>query len=274
MKRPWLRFFGIGLLLFLLDGFVPSAALDEDLPPLEPPVTDEALLTRVALERGYHRSDAIVRRRLARNMRFATGAEAGGDAALVEEAIALGMHTSDLVVQRRLAQKVTLQIQEQARRPEPTEAELQAYVDANAARFTEPERVRATQIYFRSEPAAREALAALAAEPDAADGLGDALPIPRQLPPLSERELARQLGPAFASAVLALPDGGWSGPVASAYGHHLVWIHERRPARRSPLEVVRTEARESLLAERGAQRLRETRARWRSERGLDARGEG
>lgn len=274
LKRPWLRFFGIGLLLFLVDGLIPSAAPEETFPPLEAPVSDEALLTRVGLERGYHRSDAIVRRRLARNMRFATAQEERSDAELVDEAIALGMHYSDLVVSRRLAQKVTLLIQEQARHPEPSDDELQAYLEAHTERFTEPERVRITQLYFREEGSASEARRALAESLEGAEQVGDALPIPRKLPPLSERELARQLGPSFAAGVMGLPDGGWSAPVESAYGHHLVWVHERRPARRSALEVVRAEVRESLLAERSARKLSDTLAEWRTERGLDTRSEG
>lgn len=268
MKRPLLRFAVLGLLLFLTDGFWSMGAGGAaGLAPLVPPVSDDAVWFHEALARGYHRTDAIVRRRLARNMRFASSDEDRTDAELVDDAIALGMHESDLVVRRRLVQKMKLLVHDRVRRTEPTEAELAAYLEANAARFTEPERVRVTQVYFRDEARARAAASRLRG-PDELDHVGDPLPIPRHLPPHSQAELARQLGPAFAAAVFAAADGHWVGPFASAYGAHWVWIHERRPATRSALETVRSEVRESLLYERSQAAVAREIARLREKYGV------
>ena len=251
MKRPLLRFFLLGTLLYVGDLFWSATMPEAAAPvPLVGPVTDDEVWLHEALARGYHESDAIVRRRLARNMRFAGGDDDRTDAELVDEAIALGMHQSDLVVRRRLVQKLKLRVHERVRRSEPTEAELETYLAANEERFTEPARVRLTQIYFRDAESARAALSAGIAGPDAIDGIGHGLPIRRQLPPHSKTELARQLGSAFAEEAFDAADGAWTGPIESAYGHHLVWAHERRPALRSPLASVRSEVREGLLYER------------------------
>jgi hypothetical protein len=43
--------------------------------------------------------------------------------------------------------------------------------------------------------------------------------------------LDRTFGPGFAAAVAAVPERSWTGPVRSAYGLHLVWVHERVSAR-------------------------------------------
>ncbi|MDD9872864.1 MAG: peptidylprolyl isomerase [Deltaproteobacteria bacterium] len=283
MRRPLLRFALLGALLFAADfGWSARRA------PVEAPapgtvgaraeLPDDELLFREALARGWHRSDAIVQRRLARNMRFALesrGAAQRGDAALVREAIALGMHRSDRVVRRRLVQKLRLQIHAGARAQEPSEAELAAYLARHAARWTEPARRSLTQLYFRKRrdaEAARSALPALPAlsapsdspaphapAPEAEAGAlpaGDALPLPRHLAGRSRAELERLFGPDFASAAFRAPDAVWSGPIASSYGYHLVWIHQRRAAVLSKLSVVRPEVREALLYERGEAALR------------------
>lgn len=278
LNRPLLRFALLGALLFAAD-FLWSAR-NAPAPVPAPGAAgagaalpgDDELLFQEALARGWHRSDAIVRRRLARNMRFALeGGAAGGekreDAALVREAIALGMHRSDRVVRRRLVQKLRLQIHARARAQEPSEAELAAYLARHAARWTEPARRSLTQLYFRKLQDAEAALPSLPAlsalsnspAPNAkakALRVGDALPLPRHLAGRSRSDLERLFGPDFAAAAFDAPDAMWSGPIASSYGYHLVWIHGRRAAVLSKLSVVRPEVREALLYQRGQAALR------------------
>ena len=245
--RPLLRFALLGGLLFILDLAIAPAT------PLRPPATaldDDALLVDAAFARGFQRSDDVVRRRLAQNLRFARPDDERSEDALVEEAIRLGMHESDLVVRRRLALKMRLLLAERAYEREPNEAELTAYLAAHAGLFSEPERIALTQLYFESRTQAEAARAALEAGTAAPERLGGALPLPRELPPHSHAELAARFGPAFAEAALAGPDGDWFGPVRSAYGFHLLRIRERTPARRSELATVRSALREALLAER------------------------
>jgi len=271
VPRAWLRFVLLGLLLFGVDlAFGHKAA---PLPPLAVGATpsDEELLLARALARGEERRDPVVRRRLAQNMRFALGTSDASEDVLVAQALALGMQRSDLVARRRLAQIVSLEIQGAARHPEPDPTELRAYFEAHAARWTEPARVTLVQIPFASAAAARAALAGLPALPDSSDaGATPApgartLPIPRALPPSSQAELVRLLGPAFARGIADLPLRHWSGPVPSAYAQHLVWVVERTPAHLSAFETVQGAVREALLAERSQRALHDTLARWRAE---------
>ena len=276
-RRPLVRFVLIGSVLFALFG---RGFPDQPGPPtLAPDASDEEVLFREALARDYHRSDAIVRRRLARNLRFArsepTGrtlslpardAVARSDAGLVDESIALGMHETDRVVRRRLVQKVKLGVTTRARAREPGDPELQAYLDAHPERFSRPARIRVSQIFFRDLERAASALdAAKRGQPIA----GDALPLPSDLSWLTRAEVATQLGPRFADAIWSLPAGAWQGPITSPYGAHLVRIHERRPAQTASLASVRSAVREALLEERAAlaleQRLTELRA-WHGSR--------
>jgi hypothetical protein len=247
VRRPLLRFALLGALLFAVDRAQPAPTLAHD-----PTLDDDGLLVAEALAHDLHRHDDVVRRRLVQNLRFVRPDDPRSDAALLDEAIALGLHETDLVVQRRLAQRMRLQLAAAVHANEPTEAELRAYLEAHAERFTEPARIRLTQLYFADAGRAEAARAALPAPEATAPLPGDPLPLPRALPPHSEAELAARFGPAFATAAFAAPEGRWVGPLGSAYGHHLVFVHARAPARLSRFETVRSELREALLAERGA----------------------
>lgn len=223
----------------------------------DPESVDEALW-RAARARGLERTDPVVRQRLIRNMRFVAGGR--DDATLYRDALALGLADSDEVVRRRLIAVMRRTLEGPTRASEPNDAELQAYLAAHHDRFAVPPRVRLSQIYLSRarrgaglEADARRLLARLAPDDVArAAGLGDPLPVPAHLPLSADADLARLFGPAFARAALDLPAGAWLGPVDSAYGTHLVWVHERVAGALPALDAVRPQVREALLEERAA----------------------
>jgi len=247
---------------------------------------DEEILYREALTRGYHQDDALVARRLIRNMRFLDEEEAdragdppsqeasnARDAELYREALALKMHESDLVVRRRLVQRMKLGVYAGARTPEPGEEELVAYLERHAEDFREPEQVRISQVFLsgerRGDTLEADAAALLArlrtgagkGEGEApADAelrqLGDPLPLPTAVPMRSEEQLARTFGDRFGRGVMGLPVGSWQGPVPSAYGVHLVWVHERRATRIPGLQELRVGVLDAVQRERGERALR------------------
>lgn len=269
VKRPLARFVLLGAALFALDRTL-GAQLASEAPPFAPGsvVSDDELLYREAVERGWHESDAVVRRRLAMNLAFAEGERGRDEGALVRDALALGMHESDVVVQRRLVQKMRLAFAQAARAREPSDAELAAFLEAHRARWTEAPRVRATQLYFATRERAEAVGAQLPADPAEAVALGEPLPFAARLPSLSHAELARQLGAAFADATFALAPSAWSAPIESSYGWHRVYVHERTPARETPLATVRGEVREALLAERADAAVHSALAQLRERWGL------
>jgi hypothetical protein len=193
---------------------------------------------------------------------------------LYAEALSLGLDRSDEVVRRRLVERMRLRSQQQTRSAEPTDAEIDAYVERNRARFLEPGRVGLTQVFLSRERRgerlaadAQELLARLEREhvsPADAARFGDPSPAPARLPAQSRRSLLRHFGPEFAERVLSQAPGVWAGPVPSAYGLHVVWVHEAVPPRMAPPERIRAAARELLLAERAAAALRATLERLRA----------
>lgn len=281
MLRPLLHFVWIGSLLFALDRLVLAmpAAPDpvvippgrvEDLraafraqagrAPSDPELAglvraevDDELLYREALASGFLHDDPVVQRRLVQNMRFAGADPERTNEALYAEALELGMERSDPVVRRRLVQRMRLAIESRALAEEPGEEALRAHYDENRERWREPARVSLVQLYFDGEPEgeARRALEALRGEgPDPPEDLGEPFLHAARQPPQSERELAARFGAGFAGEAFALAEGAWSGPIASSYGEHLVYVRERVPASQRPFDAVRSEVRLAVLAER------------------------
>jgi hypothetical protein len=180
------------------------------------------------------------------------------DEVLYREALALGLDRGDIIVRRRLVQKMEFLTEGLDPVPEPSDAELQAYLDAHAARWAEPERVTMTHVFVATDrhPDAAPALAAalrtrLAAGEDPA-GLGDPFLRGREFPDRSRPELAAVFGPELATAVMALPPGEWSQPLRSSYGLHLVRVAGHAPRRAARLADVRAQVAHEWTVERRA----------------------
>ena len=70
---------------------------------------------------------------------------------LYREARALGLERDDTIVRRRMAQKMEFFFQDIAARKEPSEQELQEFLDSNSDRFRKPARVSLTQVYLNRD---------------------------------------------------------------------------------------------------------------------------
>ena len=227
---------------------------------------DEEILFREARRIGLDQVDPVVRTRLVRNMRFLVGEDdERSDEELYAEALELGMDATDIVVRRRLVQQMRFLLEATAARVDPTDEELAAYVASRPERYRIPERVRLSHIYLSRDrrgaalDADAEALLQKLRDdstpPSAAREWGDPFLHPSTFGLQSERQLARQLGAEFAQSVMGLETEGWQGPVPSAYGSHLVWVHEREADHEPVLDTVRRSALSSLQAERNADAL-------------------
>ncbi len=224
---------------------------------------DEEVLHRQALALGLDRRDPMVRERLIRLGAFLSE-EPAHDQALEGEARRLGLDRSDIVIRRHLVQMMRLAAGRLGPSDLPTEAELQTYLVGHPEAFAQPARVRLVHVYLSRDRhgAALEAdakrlldeLRRAPAGPEAAAARGDAFIRGAEIGPASEVDLARIFGAEFARAVEDAVPHTWVGPVASAYGLHLVWVSERVAAAVPPLAAVRTQVLHRLLAERSEER--------------------
>ena len=227
---------------------------------------DEQILYHESRRIGLDRVDPIVRTRLVRNMRFlGEPDDPRSDEQLYAEALGLGMDESDLAVRRRLVQQMRFALGAAAPRVAPSDDELRAFVASRPHRYRIPARVRISHVYLSRdrrgaalEADARALLERIRLEgaaPQDARDLGDPFDYSPELALESERQIANRLGATFARDVMDLEPARWQGPIESAYGLHLVWLHEHQPAREPDLEAVRRSALSSLQAERDAEAL-------------------
>ena len=174
---------------------------------------------------------------------------------LYREALALGLDRDDQVIRRRLRQKMEFLSTDLTESKPPSEAELQAYLDAHSDRFRTSERLSFTQVYLKEDgqEQATALLQRLVGHPPSQlelDQLGDASLLPATLQLADQAETGRVFGQGFAEALSAAPSGRWSGPYASPYGLHLVYVSERLPAQEPKLSEVRTAVEREWRAER------------------------
>ncbi|MGH7789025.1 MAG: peptidyl-prolyl cis-trans isomerase [Candidatus Binatia bacterium] len=247
------------------------AATADDEAALVDQTIDEVLLFREALARGLDRHDRSLRTWLIDQMRILSDDPSGDPDALHRRALELGLDRSDMVVRRSLVQKMRLLAERADERP-PTEDELRAFYASQRDAFRAPDRVSFWQIFYASDRGAdrRAALARLAAlrtrpeSPSDAVRFGDSFAAPPHLVGQSQAQIAKWFGAPFASALERGAAGTWIGPVASAYGTHLVWIDARVPGDAPALEAVRGQILErwqsGQRAARRAQLLRDLRA--------------
>ncbi len=233
-----------------------------ELEALRREAVDEEILVREALSRELHQIDPVVRTRLVRNMRFAgLGGDAADDAALFDQALELGLERSDPIVRRRLVHHMKLEIFDSVELP--SSQDVRAHYVAHGDDFVAPAQVRFTHLFLaRDEPrATRELLTRLRTDvvaPHVAARASDPFPLGLELPLQTLPQIARSFGVGFAAALRELEPRAWAGPVESAFGTHLVWIHERPPARRLSLGEVATRLEAQLHEERKRAALRET----------------
>ena len=183
------------------------------------------------------------------------------DALLYREATALGLDREDAALRRRLAMKLEYLAKDVASAYEPTEAELQAWLDAHPERYAVDPRRAFTQVYLSTDkrgPEAEMDAAALLARlrgprPPEATEVGDPILLESRQPPMTLAEVGRQFGQAFADALFRVPVGGWEGPLVSGFGLHLVRVDEAQPGAAAILAAVRRKVLDDVLTEKKRQ---------------------
>ncbi len=202
-----------------------------------------ALGGRAMVERpGTVVVDAGVRARLAADHERREGAppteaelRAAADAwvegeVLRREARALGLDRGDLVVERRLAQKMGFLLRSEADPPAPTDADLQAVLDATPGAFAAPGRLRFEHRMFRTRQEAEAAVGT--------DDPGEPFIHGRSIDD-DAAGVDGRFGPGFAAALDDAPTGRWAGPVRSRFGHHVVRLERRAAAAAGTVETHR-----------------------------------
>ena len=176
--------------------------------------------------------------------------------AAYREALTLGLDRDDMIVRRRLRQKLEFLSDELATRTEPSDAELQSFLQTHTGLFQSEPLFSFRQIYFnpqlhggnlhRDMARALEVLERAGSRANTAD-LGDPFLLERSFKNISLSEVKKTFGDQFASALAALRLGKWQGPIDSGYGVHLVFVAQRSEGCLPALDEVRDQVRREWL---------------------------
>ena len=158
-------------------------------------------------------------------------------------ALALGLDRNDAIVRRRMRQKMEFLLDTGAYLQEPAAGELEAYFADNEDFYRKGLRLAFEQVYLGEAPEKKtiaSSLDALLSDPPSDPStLGESSLLPPQLGLSPQNAVDGVFGKGFFDLILELPPREWAGPIASAYGVHLVRILDRLPARTPPLEEIR-----------------------------------
>lgn len=165
----------------------------------------------------------------------------------VREASALGLDKDDTVIRRRLRLKMEFLNEVAADALAPTDAELEAYLQANAGAFEIDPMLAFQQVFLspdrhgdKIDQDAASILEVLLTSPttDPAS-LGDSSLLPTELSLTTKTSIGQTFGADFADALDKAALAQWTGPIKSAYGLHLIRVLERKPGRLPALDEVR-----------------------------------
>ncbi len=157
---------------------------------------------------------------------------------LYREALRLGLEQDDPVVRKRLANKMDYLASSMVETAPVSAATLQAWYTSHPQRFADDVRYSFDQRYFQQRSAAERALKQI--EAGGAVPAGEPISLPPRFTATSRREVSARMGSAFTSTLDGLAEGtGWSGPVASGFGWHLVKLGKRTTSKVPPFAAIR-----------------------------------
>ena len=144
------------------------------------------------------------------------------------EALRLGLDRDDEVVKKRLRNKMLAIAGAEAEAAQPSDAELQALLSKDPARYALPPRYTLTQRYLGEDTPALRARAAAALKAGSEGALPtEPFPLPGRLVDAAAFDLAQEFGDDFAAALATAPIGRWVA-LPSGFGLHLVRLEQRR----------------------------------------------
>ena len=160
---------------------------------------------------------------------------------LYREAVEIGLDKDDTIIRRRLRQKMEFLLDD-VTLVEPTDADLQLYLDNNTDRFRTDAIISFDQIYlneFSRDKAETMLISLRTGEVDNPNDLSESHLIPFRLESVSESIVSAQFGDKFKTLLFGLDVNEWTGPVESPFGIHLIRIDNIVAGRIPALQEIR-----------------------------------
>jgi hypothetical protein len=172
--------------------------------------------------------------------------------AAYREALVMGLDRDDTIVRRRLRQKLEFLSDNISSRAEPTDADLQAFLEKHPALFQSEPLFSFRQVYLNPQQHTgnlshdeAQLLARLQRADSGADlsSVGDSFLLAPSFQDVSLAEVKKLFGDQFVAALSTLAENRWQGPVGSGYGVHMVFLSRRVASRLPVLSEVRDRVR-------------------------------
>jgi hypothetical protein len=238
LREPLVQFLALGAILFVLHALVEKRGT-------EAPEKIVVSASRIAnLADGFERT---WRRQPSKEELQSLIEDYVRDEIFYRAGRAAGLDRDDVVIRRRVRQKMEF-LAEEISIAEPSQGELAAFLAANPDRFRSEDRLSFQHVFL--SPARRAgtidqdlkqvgAAISGAATPEDVAELGDPFLLGAEFHSVSPRDVASTFGEGFASRIFSLDQGRWSGPIASTFGQHFVFVTDRHNGSVPPLDSVR-----------------------------------
>lgn len=239
LREPLLHFVFLGAIIFVIYHFVAGGSASR---------LDEIVVTS-------GRIDSMVSAFRLKWQRNPNDAEMDGlireyvrDEMAAREATTLGLDQDDPVIRNRLRLKLEAVSKELLADTEPSDQQLNEWLQAHPDQFRTEDRVTFQQVYLNPQKHgaklandAAELLLRLGNSAGRADAtaLGDSAMLDPRFEDVTREEIKKQFGDGFASEISAGDTGHWRGPVMSGYGAHLVFVERIKSGRLPALNEIR-----------------------------------
>ena len=144
---------------------------------------------------------------------------------LYREALKLDLDKNDRIIKRRLAQKVEFLKQDDR---EPSLADLEKFYEENKSKYFIDDLFTFSHHFFSNQDnpdiKARESLINIS-NGDAVDS--DPFILGNDFNLMSKNDLQKNFGNSFYESLRSMNENQWSGPIASDYGLHIVFIKKK-----------------------------------------------
>jgi hypothetical protein len=168
--------------------------------------------------------------------------------AAYREALVMGLDRDDTIIRRRLRQKLEFLSDSLAAQAEPSDAELQVFLQSHADNFKTEPTFSFRHVYLspqshganlqRDETRLLAKLRQRGSESDTR-ALGDPFLLESHFNNISLAEVKKIFGNQFALDLVSMQPDQWQGPLQSGYGAHFVLLSERTDGHLPALAEVR-----------------------------------
>jgi len=171
------------------------------------------------------------------------------------QALDMGLDQDDAVMRQRMRQKLEFLLEDLSAQSVPGDEQLIQFMQRHPEKFREKPRLSFIQVFLnpdKHQDLAADAMRLLTRLNNGAppETEGDRTLLAQEYLLATQHDIARVFGDSFAQQIVVLEPGGWTGPIYSAYGGHMVSVSAKQEARFPELTDIRKQVEREFMAER------------------------